>query len=160
MKTVVSDDAHCGREIQAAHFPPDGNRITRIGGFERFGQPAGFRTEKQEIPGTNPGLGVGHSRMGTERVDAMSRLRPLQKCAEMAVVPHIHFPPVIQARPLEVPIIDPETKGMDQMQSEFCCGTETGDVPRIEWYFRLVKDHMKAGIFKGTMLYFRDIPFH
>jgi hypothetical protein len=48
-------------------------------------------------------------------------------------------------------VIDPETQGMNQVQSYFSGPAQPGDVPGIGGYFGLVKDHMEVGIFENPV---------
>ncbi len=67
------------------------------------------------------------------------------------MVPDIDLMPVVQPSPLEVFIIHPETKGVNQMQHQFGRSAQAGNIPRIGRDFGLIEDHMEEGIIKGPM---------
>ena len=84
----------------------------------------------------------------------------IQEILKAFMVPDIHFPPVVQARPFEMLVIHLESKGMDEMKPDLCGCAKPGDITSISRNFRLIEDHLEGGIFYDAMLYLGNIPDH
>jgi len=50
-----------------------------------------------------------------------------------------------------MPVIDPETQRVNQVQSYFSSPAQPSDVPGIGGYFWLVKDNMEVGVFENPV---------
>ena len=77
---------------------------------------------------------------------------PSQESFKAVVIPYIHLIPVVQPRPLQMSVIQLETKGMNEVQTDLRSSTKAGDVASVRGYFRMNKNHVEAGILDNPML--------
>ncbi|OPZ58935.1 MAG: hypothetical protein BWY88_00892 [Synergistetes bacterium ADurb.Bin520] len=74
-----------------------------------------------------------------------------EKILQAPVAAQVHQGPVIQARPFQITVLQPETQGLHQVQDRPQGGAGPDDVARVLGNFRLVQDDVQFGFHENTV---------
>ncbi len=109
---------------------------------KRRGQSAGFRPEKEAVPGLKTEIEKRLLGMCRKENASTGRQRSM-KTLEITVNPHGDRRPVIQAGPFQMTVGQPKPQGFDEVKRRVGCRTCPGNVSRVLRNLRLVEDHLK-----------------
>lgn len=103
-----------------------------MGFDELFGQSARLPAEHQKDRGGVGDLGIGEGRLGGEIVDLGARVLR-GEVREVFVVGDVQLMPVVQARALQLAVVDGKAERFDEMKRRAGCGAGARDVAGILW---------------------------
>ena len=145
----IKYDAYRGGQIQTAYAALNGDADMPIGQrLYILGQSTGLRPEKKTVTGRElkmlhgvpcPGTGTDESSPGSIGLKISLQRRPYR---------NIHIRPVVQTGSLQMFIINTEAQGFNKMQASPRACTQAGNIARVRWYFRMIKNDVQHGQYK------------
>lgn len=152
-QALIEGDGGRGGQIQRACSVRDGDVVGGggVAAENGFGKPAGFRTKYKKKPlhlrqaPEGPGAGLGEDRhlgiLRRHRRDHFIKAAPNRK---------IHLPPIVQARPPQLFVVQGKSQRLDQMQPGAYGQTGAADVARVPVNFGIDENHV--ALWPGSLL--------
>ncbi len=118
MQKMVSDDPDRGGEIQTSHLAPYGHPIGRTCIQDLLRKPPCFLPEDQVVTLFGVSVCIYFLRVGAECEKRRTRGPFRTEGLKALVMMDVDFAPVIKTGPPQMPVVHPESQGMDKVEPE------------------------------------------